>query len=132
QRPVQTDEAGSCHLGKELVQQRDEAIVVFDVRDVARVLQNLEPPAQQLRQLLAGLDRNRVVSAVKNQRWDPEGGDRPGQIVRAEALPHRILGPSSNAKRSKVVRPGRITEVAGNRELEHSLAVRTWVALSQS
>src|SRR5688572_3754094 len=99
---------------------------------MSAVLEDYEPGTEGFRRGFRGRERDRILASVHDQRWDLDGPERRAEIEVPEAAPDALLHPADDPERCEVAGTRRIGEVAGDAELERTLAVRLGVALPEA
>jgi hypothetical protein len=99
-----------------------------------RLFYDDEPGVQGIRRGLRRRERDRILSAMYDERRDFDGIELPRreEIELVETLPYRLLHAPGDAKRRQVVRRRWVGEIAGDAQLEVSPAELFRITLAQA
>src|ERR687896_100886 len=111
-------------LGQEALDRAEQRAGLLHVRDVAAVLEHHEARiGKRALERLGGLERNRVVPPMQNQHGNFYLFDALQEVEVTKTFPDLLLDATDHAKRGEIAGAPWVGEVAGDRDLEHPLAV---------
>ena len=96
------------------------------------VVQNHEVRFESVRSFYGRREWNRIVTAIDDQRRDPDALERADEVEISEAFPDRLLHPSHYAEWREIARIPWISKITSYTKLERALSVRLRISLPQT